>query len=194
MRRWSLPPRCWTVTGLTLALDWGTKWCVAAFLVPTHPVPVFSQVAQLTLEYDARTSLELGVAGTPAYPFPGGLAALSLMRLGLLVAIAWIASRAPRASQGYAVGFGLLLGSCVGNGLEDLCFGRVVNFVDLGVGLHRWPTFNVADVAALAGTVLVGGMMMREHVHERGWRGALRSLCVLPTSFRRLPGQSHSQE
>src|SRR5262249_15847876 len=45
------------------------------------------------------------------------------------------------------VTLGLLLGGALGNLLDRLRLGYVVDFVDLGVGSVRWYTFNVADTA-----------------------------------------------
>ncbi|MBW7935386.1 MAG: signal peptidase II, partial [Gemmatimonadaceae bacterium] len=35
----------------------------------------------------------------------------------------------------------------------------VVDFIDIGVGAWRWPTFNVADIAVTSGAVLLGWML-----------------------------------
>jgi signal peptidase II len=41
----------------------------------------------------------------------------------------------------------------------------VVDFLDLGVGLHRWPTFNVADMAVTGGAALLAWVLWQEDRH-----------------------------
>jgi signal peptidase II len=50
---------------------------------------------------------------------------------------------------------GLMLGGTVGNLIDRLRLGYVVDFVDVGVGSWRWPSFNVADSAFVVGTIIV---------------------------------------
>ncbi|MCL4466014.1 MAG: signal peptidase II [Chloroflexi bacterium] len=51
--------------------------------------------------------------------------------------------------------FGLMLGGSLGNLVDRIRLGHVVDFVDVGVGSLRWPSFNVADSAFVVGTILV---------------------------------------
>lgn len=50
-----------------------------------------------------------------------------------------------------ALGLGLSVGGASGNLVDRLARGRVVDFIDIG----RWPTFNLADAALVAGAALV---------------------------------------
>ena len=70
------------------------------------------------------------------------------------------------------LGLGLLLGGAVGNLIDRLRFGYVVDFVDMGIGNLRFYTYNVADAAistallillllALLGTRLAGRLRHR---------------------------------
>ena len=38
----------------------------------------------------------------------------------------------------------------------------VVDFIDIGVGIHRWPTFNVADMAVSTGAALLAWVLLQE--------------------------------
>jgi len=53
------------------------------------------------------------------------------------------------------VSFGLILGGAVGNLIDRLRLGAVVDFIDIGVGDLRWPAFNVADSAITIGVVVL---------------------------------------
>ena len=47
----------------------------------------------------------------------------------------------------------LILGGALGNMLDRLLYGHVIDFIQLHYKLHYWPTFNVADSAITIGAV-----------------------------------------
>ena len=55
------------------------------------------------------------------------------------------------------VGLGLLLGGAVGNLIDRVRFGHVVDFVDMGIGDSRWYTWNISDAAVFIGILLLLG-------------------------------------
>jgi len=52
-------------------------------------------------------------------------------------------------------GLALILGGALGNLIDRLRFGQVVDFLDFHVGAWHWPAFNVADSAITIGAVLI---------------------------------------
>jgi len=54
----------------------------------------------------------------------------------------------------FAHAIGLIAGGAVGNLIDRLRFGAVVDFLDFYVGTHHWPAFNVADSAICVGVGL----------------------------------------
>ncbi len=64
--------------------------------------------------------------------------------------------------DGYPVlagGLALILGGAVGNLVDRVRFGSVVDFLDFYIGSYHWPAFNVADSA-----ITVGGAILLYHV------------------------------
>lgn len=54
------------------------------------------------------------------------------------------------------VGLGLVLGGAIGNLIDRLRIGAVVDFIDIGAGdVVRWPSFNVADLAITVGVIFI---------------------------------------
>jgi signal peptidase II len=78
------------------------------------------------------------------------LIALSLFAAGALWI--WAASTARRAT---ALGLGLVIGGALGNGLDRVTHGAVVDFIHLHYGAFSWYVFNLADVAIVAGVGLL---------------------------------------
>lgn len=59
-----------------------------------------------------------------------------------------------RAKEGY-FGLSLILGGAIGNLIDRLRYGWVVDFIDLSIGKFHWPAFNVADSALTIGVIVV---------------------------------------
>jgi signal peptidase II len=53
------------------------------------------------------------------------------------------------------VGVGLLIGGAIGNLIDRLTFGYVLDFIDMGVGSLRFWTFNIADAGISLGIVIL---------------------------------------
>jgi signal peptidase II len=58
---------------------------------------------------------------------------------------------------------GLVAGGAAGNLIDRIRSGRgVVDFLDVGIGAMRWPTFNVADIAVSCGAIALAISLWRE--------------------------------
>ena len=87
--------------------------------------------------------------------------------IGLAVAICgfilhWLRDL-PRHARWFPLALSLILGGAVGNLVDRIRIGAVVDFIDFHVGDWHWPAFNVADSAICVGAaLLVMGMFRRE--------------------------------
>ena len=52
-------------------------------------------------------------------------------------------------------GLSLILGGAVGNLIDRILYGQVVDFVDFSIGSYHWPAFNVADSALTVGIIII---------------------------------------
>jgi signal peptidase II len=87
---------------------------------------------------------------------------VSLVVIGLIVAY-----HGRTAGSTYmTVTLGLLLGGAIGNMLDRLRLGYVVDFVDGGIGNIRWYTFNVADAAISLAILLLFAAAVRPSIAE----------------------------
>lgn len=180
-----LPARFWRAACLVFVLDWATKFAAARLLVPHVPTRVVGSVLRLTLSLDLRHTFWLGIPHTPYVAVPGGAPVFYAVKLLILCAMVWFALRTPPR---LAAPIGVLFGAGLANTLEQIATGAVINFLDIGQGAHRWPTFNLADAALVITALALAVTVHRETVRERGWRGALLTLDGrLPRSLRRPP-------
>lgn len=102
----------------------------------------------LNFSYVENTGVSFGLFG-------GGAArwALSVFSLVVAGALAWWALQAERRTLVAAIG--LVIGGAVGNAIDRIRFGYVVDFIDFsGTGLFPW-VFNIADSAITIGVALL---------------------------------------
>ena len=83
----------------------------------------------------------------------GGAVPILLTALAFAVA-AWMVWKAPEFKQFERFGAGLIAGGAVGNALDRIRFGKVVDFIDVYVQTWHWPAFNIADAAITVGAFL----------------------------------------
>lgn len=71
-----------------------------------------------------------------------------------LVVIVFAYGQIKRQGKLFVYALGLIAGGAVGNLIDRLRFGSVVDFLDFYLGLNHWPAFNVADSAITVGVGL----------------------------------------
>jgi signal peptidase II len=84
--------------------------------------------------------------------------------LGAAVIVSVLIVRRPGETL-LCTGLALILGGALGNVIDRLRFGEVVDFLDLHARGYHWPAFNVADSAITVGAVL---LILEGFVHREG--------------------------
>jgi signal peptidase II len=98
---------------------------------------------------------------------PGGMNAL-LFPLLAAVIVTMLTFWLRRVESPFlAVAIGLVIGGAVGNVIDRIRLGAVVDFLDFYVGAWHWPAFNVADSAICLGVaaMLLDGLLLRREAH-----------------------------
>jgi signal peptidase II len=122
-----------------------TKAWLTSALAPGASVPVIGDLVRLVFSQN-RGGL-FGLLQGQALIFAG----LSAIVVGLIVAYHARSAGDPWLS----VALGLLLGGALGNLIDRVRLGYVVDFVDAGLGDVRWYTFNVADASISCAIILL---------------------------------------
>jgi signal peptidase II len=120
-----------------IVADQITKALLVSRLAPGESMPIVGDF--LRLVHSQNNGALFGLFRESAVLF--GLA--SIVVIGLIVVYHARSGR----SRYMSVALGLLLGGAIGNLIDRLRLGYVVDFVDAGIGSFRWYTFNVADAA-----------------------------------------------
>src|SRR5262245_57670497 len=139
------------VAGLIVCLDQITKALVDRYMSLSESRAVVDGLVKLT--YVQNRGAAFGILSDADLPYQSWLfAVVSLLALGAIAAYAW---KLPPGSRTPRIALALIMGGAVGNLLDRLRLGYVVDFVDVHWGIHHWPAFNVADSAISVGVALL---------------------------------------
>jgi signal peptidase II len=120
-----------------VAVDQAAKAAVTSALSPGQSVPVVGDL--LRIVFGQNTGALFGL-------FKDNAAMFGVVSLAVVALIVAYHARATPSSY-LTVTLGLLLGGAIGNMVDRLRLGYVVDFVDAGIGSTRFYTFNIADSA-----------------------------------------------
>jgi len=135
----------------TSLLDQGTKALVVRSLGLHDYVPLVDGL--LSLSHVRNRGAAFGVLSDWELPHQSLL--LSALSLTALAAIGAYFLRLPAAARLPRVALALVLGGALGNLIDRIRLGYVVDFVHLYWREHQWPDFNVADSAITLGVTLL---------------------------------------
>jgi signal peptidase II len=145
-----------TAAGIVV-LDQLTKALAVARLAPARvPHEVVGEWVRLTLVYNPGAAFGLYLGGWSRWIFTG-------LTVVALAVIARLYREGPPEELARTLALAGVAGGAVGNLIDRLRSGRgVVDFIDVGVGTARWPTFNVADIGVSCGAILLAFVLWRE--------------------------------
>jgi signal peptidase II len=141
-----------------LVLDQWTKWLVEIHLPHHAAQPVVPGFLNLT--HVRNTGVAFGL-----FASDGGSGGwlLTLLGLGALAAVGLYYWFTPSRDRTLLVALALVVGGAVGNLIDRVSSGAVTDFVDVYLGAHHWPSFNVADSAISVGILLMAIDSFRPH-------------------------------
>ena len=129
-----------------LLLDQVSKWIVVERMYLGESIPVWGDFFRLTYIHNPGAAFGLNMGS----PLLHTLA--SLVALGVL---GWMFRTAPPDARLLRYALGIVLGGALGNIVDRVRLGVVVDFFDFGLGGLRWPIFNIADSFVSVGIVLL---------------------------------------
>ena len=133
-----------------VVLDQWTKWLVELHLAHHVAQPIVPNLLNLT--HVRNTGVAFGLFASHGLSASWVLTGLGLVALSAVSLYFGYAS--PR-DRSLLVALALVVGGAVGNLIDRIASGAVTDFIDVYVGTHHWPSFNVADAAISIGIVLM---------------------------------------
>ncbi len=133
---------------LVVVLDQATKvWALATVFDPPRRIEI---LPMLDLVPVWNRGVSFGLLSSASQWGPWLLSGFALVVCGFL--LAWLA----RARAWPLVwGLGAVIGGAIGNVIDRVRFGAVVDFIDVHYGAWHWPAFNIADSAITLGVCLL---------------------------------------
>ncbi len=137
------------IAGAVLVADQASKWLALEKLVLHESIPLMP-LLNLTLVYNKGAAF--GFLSTAS-----GWQNLFFIGIALVatVVILYLLRRMGTKDRFLAAALMLILGGAIGNLIDRLLYGHVVDFIDVYYGTWHWPAFNVADSAITVGAVMI---------------------------------------
>jgi signal peptidase II len=142
------------VSGMLIFVDQVSKYYVEKLILPGRSIPIVQNLFQLTLVQN------------PGVAF--GLFRRSGPFLFIIVSILFIAlfffflKGLSRKGLLWRLGLGLILGGALGNLIDRLRWGYVVDFLDFSLRGHHWPAFNFSDLGIITGVAILCYKMLKK--------------------------------
>lgn len=136
---------------IVLVADQATKVAATAWLLPAGEITVIPGFFDLS--YTLNTGAVFGMFREMADPWRSLLLTIvPLIAVVIVLVMAWRTE--PRLLRPHAA-LGLVLGGAIGNIIDRLRLGAVVDFLEFYIGAYHWPNFNIADSAICVGVGLL---------------------------------------
>ena len=147
----------WGLIATVIVLDVITKGVAEGALAPRGvPREVVGDWIRLTLVYNTGAAFGISLGPYSRWLF------LTLAIIALVI-LARLYRQTPDHDRFRVASIGLVCAGAIGNVIDRIRHPMgVVDFIDIGVGVHRWPTFNVADMAVSIGAFMLAWSLWAE--------------------------------
>lgn len=133
-----------------LVVDQLTKFIVDQTMPLHHSIPVIENLFSLT--YIRNTGAAFGIlAGSAAAVRLPFLVLFSLLAIGFIVIML---RRLPGKEKGLITALAFILGGAIGNLIDRVAYGEVIDFLDVYWSKFHWPAFNLADSFITVGVII----------------------------------------
>ena len=129
-----------------VALDQWSKWMIKTSYNLYQSEPIIEGFFYFT--YVTNDGMAFGLS------FPGGKTILLIVTLILTGVIMWMLWKEKNSHNLIRYGLTLILAGAIGNMIDRILYGKVVDFLDIMIGSFNWYIFNVADSAVTSGMIL----------------------------------------
>jgi signal peptidase II len=160
-------PLFWGTMGTVVLLDVITKQIAVNHLMPRQlPHEVIGETVRFTLVFNQGAAFGLMFG-----PFSRWIFLLATVIALIILGRLYLGTRYGDLPRTLALG--LVCGGAVGNLIDRIRSPLgVVDFIDVGLREHRWPTFNVADMAVSTGALLLAWVLWSEDRQHTGRSGS----------------------
>ncbi|MFA9461832.1 signal peptidase II [Thiohalorhabdus methylotrophus] len=153
----------WVLAAVIVVIDQVTKNLVQAALAPGEGIILIPDFLNLVHAHNRGVAFGM-LDGAGGWQVP----LLAVVTFGVIIALGVWLFRLGRSEWGTRLALGLILGGAVGNLIDRVWLGYVVDFVDVHwKSVYHYPAFNVADSGITLGAMVLVGVLIREELAVR---------------------------
>lgn len=152
-------PRLLVLVIAIVALDQLTKALITSSLNVGQSVPLIPGFLHFTLV--RNTGMAFGLLSGSDIPFKAVV--VTLLSVAAMAAVTYYALKSPQAERVTRIGLTFVLGGALGNIIDRVRLGYVVDFIDVFYRDTHWPAFNVADTCICVGV----GLLLLDSLRRR---------------------------
>jgi signal peptidase II len=172
----------WPVLLVVLVVDVITKAIAERELLRGIPQEVLGNAVRLRLVYNPGAAFGLDLGPQSRWIF-------AMLTVVALVILARLYRSTHAGHTARVAALALVCAGAVGNLIDRVrSFFGVVDFIDVGIGDSRWPTFNVADMAVSIGAGLLAWVLWQEDQSTQAAASAVSPVAVPASASGGEPG------
>ncbi len=136
------------VASVVIFADQSTKWLILEYVMEPPRQIFLNQYLNLVLAWNNGISFGL-------FNNDNDFNALFISLLASLIVfflIKWLTSA---ETKQLSIGLGLIIGGAIGNIIDRIIYGAVIDFIDAHFSIYHWPAFNFADACITTGAILL---------------------------------------
>lgn len=131
---------------IVFLIDQGTKYLIATRLELQEQIPVIGNFFLITSHRNRGAAFGI-LEGQRWFFF--------VVTVVVVIGIVWYLNKVRKTQKLLPTALGLVLGGAIGNFLDRMLTGEVVDFLQLNFGSYTFPIFNVADSSIVIGVALI---------------------------------------
>lgn len=136
--------------GCVLIIDQITKWIISTQLSLHQLMPV---TPFLSITFILNKGAAFGFLSRAPEEFRGFF--LIFITILAMAVVIFLYLRIEGGQILKRIPFSLILGGAIGNLIDRIMLGEVIDFIDLHLGRYHWPAFNIADSAITVGVSIL---------------------------------------
>ena len=131
---------------ISLLLDIGSKFLVSRIFILNESKTIIDNFLNIT--YVRNTGAAWSILDNNTW-------IVTVISLLIIIGIIYYVYRNRVSKKILKIGYGLILGGAVGNFIDRIVYGYVIDFIDIDIFGWNYPIFNLADMFIVVGVILV---------------------------------------
>lgn len=131
---------------ISLLLDIGSKFLVSRIFILNESKTIIDNFLNIT--YVRNTGAAWSILDDNTW-------IVTVISLLIIIGIIYYVYRNRASKKILNIGYGLILGGAIGNFIDRIVYGYVIDFIDIDIFGWNYPIFNLADMFIVVGVILV---------------------------------------